>query len=134
MKNKTTKGLKHIRLRSSQTLSYFLNTCNYNFSLLGAKHFSIFSLTRCTYLSIMNHFWILDFNKTFLALFCNTETSIWWGEFQNSKREIGRYNMRSPGLSLKCMYRSIDKVRTSKGGEGSVQKRASIVLVISLLC
>ena len=42
--------------------------------------------------------------------------------------------MRSPGLSLKCMYRSIDKVRTSKGGEGSVQKRASIVLVISLLC
>ena len=49
-------------------------------------------------------FWITDFNKAFLALFYNTKTSTVLGKFQNSKREIGRYNMRSSGVSLKCIY------------------------------
>ena len=44
--------------------------------------------------------------------------------------------MRSLGVSLKYMYRGIHKVRASKGrgGEESVQKRASTVLVGPLLC
>ena len=51
-------------------------------------------------------------------------------EFQNSKRKIGRYNMRSPGVSFKGMYRGIHKIHTSKGVVGggrevSVQKRTS---------
>ena len=40
--------------------------------------------------------------------------------------------MRSPGASLKCMCRAI--LRTGKGEDGSVQKRASNVLVTSFLC
>ena len=42
------------------------------------------------------------------------------GEIQSSKREIGRYNMRSPVVSLKCMCRGIHKFRKSKGEEGLV--------------
>ena len=38
--------------------------------------FGIFNLTRCTYSSItFDHFWIPDFNKAFLALFYNNQTS-----------------------------------------------------------
>lgn len=44
-----------------------------------------------------------------------TKVSNLSGEFQNSKRESGKFNRRPPGFSLECMYRSIHKVRTGKG-------------------
>ena len=42
--------------------------------------------------------------------------------------------MRSPGVSLKSMCRGIHKVRTGKGEERPLQKRAPVVLVTPLLC
>ena len=60
----------------------------------------------------------------FLALYISktssTKTSILPGKFQNSKLEFGRFNIRPSGVSLKCKYHSIHKVRTNKAREGSV--------------
>ena len=88
--------------------NFFLSTNNSNFSLLGISTLLNAFIYQLRW--IISEFMILT--RPSKSYFVIQKPSILpAGEFQNPKWATRRYNMRFPGVSLKCMCWVIHEVR-----------------------